>query len=106
MPSFVGLRVVRGPDWKWGDQDGGEGHAGTVIKIKTKSSGAVPILASNLAEINIYEAKMVTQITVLWDSGFKGKYRGGPKGSYDLRVIIIKQFRSLKFYLRELTNSC
>ena len=26
----VGVRVVRGPDWKWGKQDGGEGHVGTV----------------------------------------------------------------------------
>ena len=26
----VGTRVVRGPDWKWGKQDGGEGHVGTV----------------------------------------------------------------------------
>jgi len=31
MQSLVGVRVVRGPDWKWGDQDGGEGNAGTVI---------------------------------------------------------------------------
>ena len=28
---FYGVRVVRGPNWKWGDQDGGEGHVGTVI---------------------------------------------------------------------------
>ena len=27
--DLVGLRVVRGPDWKWGDQDGGEGGLGT-----------------------------------------------------------------------------
>ena len=26
-----GLRVVRGPDWKWGDQDGGKGCVGTVV---------------------------------------------------------------------------
>lgn len=29
---LVGLRVVRGSDWKWGDQDGGEGCAGTVVE--------------------------------------------------------------------------
>jgi hypothetical protein len=29
----VGLRVVRGPDWKWGTQDEGEGHVGTVVEI-------------------------------------------------------------------------
>lgn len=37
-PSFgpimeVGTRVVRGPDWKWGNQDEGEGHVGTVVEI-------------------------------------------------------------------------
>ena len=25
-----GVKVVRGPDWKWSDQDGGEGHIGVV----------------------------------------------------------------------------
>ena len=24
----IGIRVVRGPDWKWQNQDGGEGHLG------------------------------------------------------------------------------
>lgn len=32
-PTNVGLRVVRGPDWKWGNQDDGEGHVGTVVEI-------------------------------------------------------------------------
>ena len=31
LSPFEGLRVVRGPDWKWGDQDGGEGCVGTVV---------------------------------------------------------------------------
>ena len=30
---LVGSRVVRGPDWQWGDQDGGPGHVGTVVTI-------------------------------------------------------------------------
>lgn len=29
----VGIRVVRGPDWKWGNQDDGEGHVGTVVEV-------------------------------------------------------------------------
>lgn len=29
----VGERVRRGPDWKWGDQDGHAGNTGTVIRI-------------------------------------------------------------------------
>ena len=31
MMELEGLRVVRGPNWKWGDQDGGEGCVGTVV---------------------------------------------------------------------------
>lgn len=67
MPYLKGLRVVRGPDWKWGDQDGGAGHVGTVM---------------DSSFFGRYGAKT---ITVLWDTGFRGQYRGGP-GSYDLRV--------------------
>jgi hypothetical protein len=32
-PIGLGVRVVRGPDWKWGDQDGGDGYTGTVVEI-------------------------------------------------------------------------
>ena len=28
-----GIRVVRGPDWKWQNQDGGPGNLGTVTKV-------------------------------------------------------------------------
>ena len=31
----IGSRVVRGPDWKWGKQDGGEGHVGTVRNFES-----------------------------------------------------------------------
>ena len=27
---FAGAKVVRGPDWDWGDQDGGDGQQGKV----------------------------------------------------------------------------
>ena len=30
---FVGARVVRGRDWRWGDQDGGAGREGTVVEV-------------------------------------------------------------------------
>ena len=35
MMEGVGVRVVRGPDWKWGKQDGGEGHVGTVRNFES-----------------------------------------------------------------------
>ena len=30
--SVEGIRVVRGPDWNYGNKDGGEGHVGTVTQ--------------------------------------------------------------------------
>lgn len=32
----VGARVIRGPDWKWGKQDGGDGHVGTVRSFESQ----------------------------------------------------------------------
>ena len=52
MPLMPGIRVVRGPDWKWGDQDGGEGHLGTVVEIVSK-----------------------TEVVVQWDHGTRTNYR-------------------------------
>ena len=60
-----GVRVVRGPDWKWGDADGGEGNAGTVFTTKIQTAGIV---------------------NVVWDAGNTGQYRCGYQSSYDLRV--------------------
>ena len=66
----VGLRVVRGLDWKWQDQDGGEGHVGTVIEVGTRHN-------------NIPSQTVVVQ----WHSGFRANYRIGLHGAYDLRVF-------------------
>jgi hypothetical protein len=30
--SSPGVKVVRGRDWKWGDRDGGDGNAGTMLR--------------------------------------------------------------------------
>jgi len=68
--QLIGMRVVRGPDWKWGDQDGGEGNVGTIISLSKFSS-------------KDYSPR---KATVVWDSGTKGEYRTGPTGYFDLRV--------------------
>ena len=34
---ICGTRVVRGPDWKYGKQDGGEGHVGTVKAFESET---------------------------------------------------------------------
>ena len=61
----LGLRVVRGPDWCWGDQDGGEGCVGTVVEVEEEGKSAV----------------------VQWDAGTKERYRCGDENKFDLRVF-------------------
>ena len=43
---------MRGPDWKWGKQDGGEGHVGTVRNFES-----------------------VEEVVVVWDNGTAANYR-------------------------------
>ena len=65
MEPELGLRVVRGPDWQWADQDGGEGFVGTVAGLE-ETEGAV---------------------IVQWDMGQRCKYRYGRDGKFDLRIL-------------------
>ena len=69
MEVIPGLRVVRGPDWEWGDQDGGEGHVGTVVEVGEPVSDEGGV------------------VVVQWDYGERCKYRCGLDGKYDLRVL-------------------
>ncbi|XP_035596429.1 E3 ubiquitin-protein ligase MIB2-like isoform X1 [Oncorhynchus keta] len=64
----VGMRVVRGLDWKWGNQDDGDGHVGTVVEIGRQGSTTTPDKT----------------VVVQWDSGTRTNYRTGYQGSYDL----------------------
>ncbi|CAL1544065.1 unnamed protein product [Lymnaea stagnalis] len=66
-----GLRVVRGPHWTYGnDQDGGEGHVGTVVEIGGHIGSQTP----------------EKHVTVVWDSGTRHQYRAGYEDAYDLYV--------------------
>lgn len=62
LTEGVGARVVRGPNWRWGKQDGGEGHVGTVRKFESSE-----------------------EVVVVWDNGIAANYRCS--GAYDLRVL-------------------
>lgn len=66
-----GIRIVRGPDWNWGNQDGGEGHVGTVCEIGKSGTVGSPDKT----------------VVVQWDNGTRTNYRVGYTGKYDLRVI-------------------
>ncbi|GFS03402.1 E3 ubiquitin-protein ligase MIB2 [Elysia marginata] len=67
----LGQRVVRGPDWKWGNQDSGEGHVGTVVEIGRPGSQTSPDKT----------------VVVQWDSGARTNYRVGYQGAFDLRIL-------------------
>ena len=38
----VGTRVVRGKDWRWGNQDNGDGNVGTVVEVGRAGSPSSP----------------------------------------------------------------
>ena len=60
----AGLRVVRGPNWCYDDEDGGEGHLGTVQSYRESKD----------------------RVLVIWDNDHKGNYRIGESGKFDLRI--------------------
>ena len=65
MEASLGQRVVRGPDWEWRDQDGGEGFVGTVAGLEEGVGGVI----------------------VQWDMGQRCRYRCGRGNKFDLRVL-------------------
>jgi len=67
----VGLRVVRGDDWQWEDQDGGEGFVGTVVEVGGQGGSMNPD----------------NTVVVVWDTGVRSNYRAGYDGKDDLRVL-------------------
>nr|XP_054773091.1 E3 ubiquitin-protein ligase MIB2-like [Lytechinus pictus] len=64
-------RVIRGPDWIYKNQDGGRGHAGTVLN---RWGSQQPYSPPNTIKIQ-------------WDNGDKGLYRIGYNKAYDLRFL-------------------
>ena len=77
----MGTRVVRGSDWTWRDQDGGEGHLGTVAEVQ------VPEQADGDEEKKAEGGRAPCVATVQWDCGSRCRYRCGLGGKYDLRVF-------------------
>ena len=67
----VGLRVVRGDDWDYDDQDGGEGGVGTVVEVGGQDGSKNPDKT----------------VVVVWDTGVRAKFRAGFEGKDDLRLL-------------------
>ncbi len=101
MHEVKGSRVVRGPNWKWGDQDGGEGSVGTVVDVVDTHDDDVSDLSQSLSRLSLipllmspffFAIPLVKQlaphlfqteprntriVTVIWDNGIKGFYPAG-----------------------------
>nr|KAG5688878.1 hypothetical protein BaRGS_016446 [Batillaria attramentaria] len=60
----AGVRVIRGPDWNLDDEDGGEGHVGTVVETGTDG-----------------------KVNIVWDGGEVSICRSQGQGGHDLRVL-------------------
>lgn len=65
------MRVVRGKDWKWNNQDNGEGNVGTIVEIGKNGSTSSPDKTA----------------VVHWDCSTRTNYRIGYQGFYDLRLL-------------------
>ncbi|XP_072888522.1 E3 ubiquitin-protein ligase MIB2 isoform X3 [Hemitrygon akajei] len=67
---FQGSKVVRGTDWDWGNQDGGEGKIGKVMDIRGWDTES---------------GRSVSRVT--WSNGTTNVYRMGHKGKVDLMYV-------------------
>ncbi|CAI5448918.1 unnamed protein product [Caenorhabditis angaria] len=59
-----GAKVIRGKDWRWDDQDGGEGKIGKIVR--GPESGWVD---------------------VVWENGYSNSYRYGASGHFDVERV-------------------
>ena len=87
MEVVVGVRVVRGPHWAWRDQDGGEGHVGTVAEIQIQEQQQQQGGEEGRAPAKDQPTPAPSVVTVQWDCGNRCRYRCGLGGKYDLRVF-------------------
>lgn len=95
VAKILGQRVVRGPDWAWGYQDGGPGGVGTVVKVFLQSptdgrrvctvGASAPSFASEGGRLY---GGCPNTVLVCWDFSPAQlfNYRTGYTGKYDLRV--------------------
>ena len=76
-----GVRVVRGPDWKWGHQDGDPPGVGRVQADLTDG-----------------------WVDVKWENGSSNRYRMGAQGAYDLQLESSQDLAESSDAFRDLEN--
>ena len=83
LQMAAGLRVIRGPDWNLDDDDGGEGHVGTLIEVGGDGKA-----------------------TIVWDGGQVTACRGGQGQGHDLRVLDNATVGELQKYIKNSLILC
>ncbi len=87
----AGLRVVRGPDWKWDNQvlPSATGDALLVQLLPQLSFGSLPMQDGGPGSVGtMVTASSAGWWRVKWDAnGSSDAYRTGDEGCYDLKVI-------------------
>ena len=88
MPVLlVGHTVVRGPDWRWGRQDGGEGQTGVIETVGVEVAGANDTSTTIIGDA----------VRVRWhQTNLVNVYRYGANGCYDVVAIETSQAANVK----------
>ncbi|XP_013416937.1 uncharacterized protein LOC106178346 [Lingula anatina] len=90
----VGVRVKRGPDWRYGDQDGGNGTIGIVVKVE--ENGKVKVRWPNRKNCIYrfgYDGKF--DLTIVEDEVAAGMASGGaPQMDEDSGMTVVWQWKS------------
>ena len=85
---FPGAKVSRGRDWKWADQDGGNGEIGT------------------LTEITAWKGVERSGAKVIWNILMNNTYRVGYRGSVRPDIVYkIKKYTNSRFSCIYVSNS-
>lgn len=77
-PLSVGQAVVRGPDWRWGRQDGGPGQTGVVESVGVEVAGEDDVSTTTVGDA----------VRVRWQqTDLVNVYRYGTNDCYDVVAI-------------------
>lgn len=77
--AVEGAFVKRSETWTWGNQDGGPGRVGCIVKVEPQSRW----------------------VAVLWRNGNRNRYRAGVNGKYDLRYASRHDVESIDSSLKQ-----
>lgn len=91
-PLPIGTRIIRGPDWKWRDQDGNPPGEGTVTG-ELHNGNAINCFSYDIGDHVRFFAGW---IDVYWDHGGSNSYRWGAEGKFDLTVASTQNMAASK----------